>query len=66
MSVPSDGYFESYNEKVAEGLARAHEKGGGLPGFLGIRIVEWWPGGLRGDTVGLRLGVFGIELQQPG
>jgi 1,4-dihydroxy-2-naphthoyl-CoA hydrolase len=42
--------FESYNEKVAEGLARAHEKGGGLPGFLGLRIVEWWPGGLRGEV----------------
>jgi len=42
--------FEGYNERVAEGLARAHERGGGLPGFLGIRIAEWWPGGLRAEV----------------
>jgi len=39
--------FENYDERVCEGLQRAHEKEGGLPGFLGIRIVEYWPGGLR-------------------
>ena len=51
MSPPFESpLFEGYDEKVAEGLARAHEKGGGLPGFLGIRIVEWWPGGLRGEV----------------
>ena len=42
--------FDGYNEKVAAGLARAHERGGGLPGFLGIRIAEWWPGGLRAEV----------------
>jgi uncharacterized protein (TIGR00369 family) len=42
--------FENYNEKVAAGIARAHEKGGGLPGFLGIRIAEWWEGGMRAEV----------------
>ncbi|MBV8159501.1 MAG: PaaI family thioesterase [Acidimicrobiia bacterium] len=39
--------FENYDERVAQGLQRAHEHEGGLPGFLGIRIAEYWPGGLR-------------------
>jgi len=39
--------FENYDERVAQGLQRAHEQEGGLPGFLGIRIAEYWPGGLR-------------------
>src|SRR5438105_1972819 len=39
--------FERYDERVAAGLVKAHEKAGGLPGFLGLRIVETWPGGLR-------------------
>lgn len=43
--------FDSYNEKVAAGIARAHEKGGGLPGFLGIRLVGWWAGGMRAEIV---------------
>src|SRR5438105_14457410 len=42
--------FELYDEKVAKGIARGHEKAGGLPGFLGIRIVEWWAGGLRAEV----------------
>jgi 1,4-dihydroxy-2-naphthoyl-CoA hydrolase len=43
--------FESYDQRVADGLAQAHEKPEGLPGFLGIRISETWPGGMRGDVV---------------
>src|SRR3954452_19092381 len=39
--------FENYDERVAAGLQRAHEKEGGLPGFLGIRIADYWPGGIR-------------------
>ena len=39
--------FENYDERVAQGLQRAHEQEGGLPGFLGIRIADYWPGGLR-------------------
>ena len=42
--------FELYDEKVAKGIARGHEKAGGLPGFLGIRIVDYWAGGLRGEV----------------
>jgi uncharacterized protein (TIGR00369 family) len=43
----SDMQFDDYDERVAEGLKRAHEKEGGLPGFLGIRIADYWPGGIR-------------------
>src|SRR5437764_10880442 len=39
--------FENYDERVAQGLKRAHEKEGGFPGFLGIRIADYWAGGLR-------------------
>jgi 1,4-dihydroxy-2-naphthoyl-CoA hydrolase len=39
--------FENYDEKMAAGLQRAHEKEGGLPGFLGIRLAEYWAGGMR-------------------
>ena len=42
--------FERYDEGVAKGLVRAHEKAGGLPAFLGMRIVEFWPGGLRAEV----------------
>ena len=43
----SGPHFDNYDERVAAGLQRAHEKEGGLPGFLGIRIAEYWPGGIR-------------------
>jgi uncharacterized protein (TIGR00369 family) len=43
--------FETYDERVAEGLVRAHEKGEGLPGYLGIRLAETWPGGIRAEVV---------------
>ena len=39
--------FENYDERVAQGLQRAHEQEDGLPGFIGIRIADYWPGGLR-------------------
>ena len=41
--------FESYDQRVADGLVRAHEKGEGLPGYLGIRLTETWPGGMRAE-----------------
>jgi uncharacterized protein (TIGR00369 family) len=41
--------FESYDERVADGLVRAHEKGEGLPGYLGIRLTDTWPGGMRAE-----------------
>jgi uncharacterized protein (TIGR00369 family) len=39
--------FENYDENLAAGLQRAHENEGGLPGFLGIRLAEYWAGGMR-------------------
>src|SRR3954452_10995083 len=39
--------FENYDERVGQGPPRAHEQEGGLPGFLGIRIADYWAGGLR-------------------
>ena len=36
---------------MAAGLARSHERAGGLPGFLGIEIVDYWAGGLRAEVV---------------
>jgi uncharacterized protein (TIGR00369 family) len=41
--------FELYDEAVAEGMARSHDGAGGLPAFLGIRVVEWWAGGMRAE-----------------
>jgi uncharacterized protein (TIGR00369 family) len=43
--------FESYDQRVADGLVKAHEKDQGLPGFLRIRIADTWPGGMRADVV---------------
>jgi 1,4-dihydroxy-2-naphthoyl-CoA hydrolase len=43
--------FESYDQRVADGLVKAHEKDAGLPGFLRIRIADTWPGGMRADVV---------------
>ena len=39
--------FERYDEDVASALVHTHERATGLPGWLGIRLVETWPGGLR-------------------
>jgi len=41
--------FETYDQRVADGLARAHEKDEGLPGYLHIRLTETWPGGMRAE-----------------
>ena len=41
--------FESYDQHVADGIVQAHEKGEGLPGYLGIRLTETWPGGMRAE-----------------
>jgi 1,4-dihydroxy-2-naphthoyl-CoA hydrolase len=41
--------FDSYDGRVADGLVRAHEKGEGLPGYLGIHLTEAWPGGIRAE-----------------
>ena len=41
--------FDTYDERVAEGLVRAHDKADGLPGYLGIRLTDTWPGGMRAE-----------------
>jgi 1,4-dihydroxy-2-naphthoyl-CoA hydrolase len=43
--------FETYNARVADGLVQAHEEPAGLPGYLGIRLTETWPGGMRAEIV---------------
>jgi uncharacterized protein (TIGR00369 family) len=42
----SDVTFETYDARVAEGLLAAHERDAGLPGWLGIRPVDFGPGTL--------------------
>ena len=43
--------FDQYDEKVADGIARAPAgSAGGLTGFLGIRHVEVGPGILRAEV----------------
>ena len=42
--------FENFNEKVGESFIKSIEDGGGLPGFLGIRFVEFGPGTLRAEA----------------
>ena len=39
-----------FNKAISDGLVRAHEKGEGLPGYLGIRLTETWPGGMRAEV----------------
>jgi len=38
--------FDHYDGKVAEGMIKANEKVGGLPGFLGVKFNEFQPGRL--------------------
>ncbi len=42
--------FENFDEKVAESFMKASESGGGLPGYLGIKFVEFGPGTLRAEA----------------
>lgn len=39
--------FSDYDAKIAAAMVRASEKGGGLPGYLGIRLIEYGPGRLE-------------------
>jgi 1,4-dihydroxy-2-naphthoyl-CoA hydrolase len=41
--------FETYNERLADGLVKAHEQDEGLPGYLGVRLTDTWPGGMRAE-----------------
>jgi uncharacterized protein (TIGR00369 family) len=47
MAGMSDLSFETYDERVAQGLVSAHEQSEGLPGFLGMRLVDVGPGTVR-------------------
>jgi len=41
--------FENYDEGIAQSMVKMHDKAdrGGLDAWLGIRIEEFWAGGLR-------------------
>ena len=45
--VPAPGF--DYDEKVAEGFKRASAGASGLPGYLGIQIVDVGPGTMRAE-----------------
>jgi uncharacterized protein (TIGR00369 family) len=38
--------FEHFDQKVADAMIRANDAVGGLPGFLGVKFVEFGPGRL--------------------
>jgi 1,4-dihydroxy-2-naphthoyl-CoA hydrolase len=42
--------FENFDQRVADGLVKAHEQAPGLPGFLGLRLTEVGPGTMRADV----------------
>jgi 1,4-dihydroxy-2-naphthoyl-CoA hydrolase len=42
--------FESYDQRVADGLVAAHEKDAGLPGYLAIRLTDTGPGTMRAEV----------------
>ena len=41
--------FDSFDARMAQGLVKAHEHAGGLPGYLGIRLTDVSPGGMRAE-----------------
>jgi 1,4-dihydroxy-2-naphthoyl-CoA hydrolase len=43
----TDAGFETYDERVAQGLLAAHERDEGLPGWLGVRLTDVSPGRVR-------------------
>jgi uncharacterized protein (TIGR00369 family) len=38
--------FEHFDQKVADAMIKANDASGGLPGFLGVKFVEFGPGRL--------------------
>jgi 1,4-dihydroxy-2-naphthoyl-CoA hydrolase len=46
MSGPD---FDTYDQRVADGLVKAHEQAAGLPGYLGIRLADVGPGSMRAE-----------------
>jgi acyl-coenzyme A thioesterase PaaI-like protein len=51
MTAMSQVNFDTCDERVAQGVVAAHDDGEGLSGWLGIRLVEMSPGGLRAVIV---------------
>jgi uncharacterized protein (TIGR00369 family) len=47
IGAMSDLTFDTYDARVAQGLLAAHERDAGLPGWLGIRPVDFGPGTMR-------------------
>lgn len=42
--------FDQYDEKIAAGFMKTNDDTGGLPGFLGVKFVEFGPGTLRAEA----------------
>jgi len=38
--------FEHFDQKIADAMIKANDASGGLPGFLGVKFVEFGPGRL--------------------
>jgi uncharacterized protein (TIGR00369 family) len=41
--------FEHFDQKIADAMIKANEGSGGLPGFLGVKFVEFGPGRLLAE-----------------
>jgi uncharacterized protein (TIGR00369 family) len=41
--------FEHFDQKIADAMIRANDGSGGLPGFLGVKFVEFGPGRLLAE-----------------
>ena len=44
--------FEHFDQKIADTMIKANDGSGGLPGFLGVKFVEFGPGPPRRDDGG--------------
>lgn len=41
--------FEQFDQRVADGMIKANDESGGLPGFLDVKFVEFTAGRLRAE-----------------
>ena len=41
--------FEHFDQKIADAMIKANDGSGGLPGFLGVKFVEFGPGRLLAE-----------------
>lgn len=42
--------FENFDERIAASFIKGSDEAGGLPGFLGLKLVEFGPGTLRAEA----------------